>query len=94
MALNRDVIECQLHGINHGVCHTHQGSHKSVIKLAPVHQKGGIASEVELDIHEGVWVSAIIQVEPTDVLHVYTEPIRNNGQIVDLLHHSIIVFNL
>lgn len=94
MALNRNVIGCHLHGINYGVCHAHQGPQESVIKLVPVHEKGGIASEIELDVGKGIWHCTIIQVESTDVLHIYTEPIRNNREIVDLLHDGIKVFNL
>ena len=54
MALNRNVIGCHLHGINDRVYHAHQGPQESVIKRVPVHQKGRIASEIELDIGKGI----------------------------------------
>jgi hypothetical protein len=47
-------------GINDSLCHTAQSSEEMVSETAPVHEKGGVAGEVELDVHKGVCLLAII----------------------------------
>ena len=64
MTLNRNV---NLHRrkrhvcrINHSLCHAAQSSEEIVRESVAVDEKGRVAGEVELDIHEGVHHLAII----------------------------------
>ena len=64
MRLNRDVNfhggDIHVHRINDSLCHAAQGSHQIVPKSLSVHEKGGVAGEVELDVDKGVCLLAII----------------------------------
>jgi len=64
MTLNRNVNlhggNTHVHRINDSLCHAAQGSEEIVGESLPVDEKGRVAGEVELDVHEGVHQLTII----------------------------------
>lgn len=58
--VNLERGDIHVDGINDSLCHAAQGSEQMVSETVPVHEKGWVAGEVELDVYKGVCLLTII----------------------------------